>query len=512
MNEKIFGHSLIVGILLLTVTSISSLLLIFSLEKEVKTRSQALKAQHRAGDIDRALMEWMIYRLIAEKSKSEDPDSELASRLKHKVEVIQKDLEMSVIHDPIQFKRSQELKKNWGHFVQNLEDSGSRTEIRKLIRDIESYEQNKIDHFSPNINYKIKIMTVASIILLFASLIIVIQSFKNLKQKKLQQEEIIANLERSKKAADESSKLKSKFVATVSHEIRTPINGIVGATQVFSNHNLDETQKKLLRAINHSSKTLLNLVNELLDFSKLEAQKIQIQTKPIDLYAFCNEVIETMGWKAEEKNLKFYFDIDFDVHQFVLADENLLKQVIINLVGNALKFTNMGRVVLKIQMSNDHFKFIVEDTGIGISNDHIEKIFNPFFQSNQDSVYNEPGTGIGLTISQRLVQAMGGQIKVESVINKGTRFYFEIPLESLDEHKFKKDSPARLGFKNALQGFQILVAEDNETNRLVCSEIIKNQGAQATVVKNGQEAVDVASQKGFDVILLDCQMPILDGY
>ena len=516
MREKVFGHSLLVGVLLLTLVSVTTIFLLFSLENEMKLRNKAILAQNQAEEVDRALMEWMIFRLLAETSQEDFRNSGLSRSLEKKIKSIQRELEKTVLHDPIQLRRTLDLKNSWTHFVENLHDQKSRAEIRHLIHEIESYEQDKVDQYAPIINYKIKIMTLVSGLLLFISLFIVVHSFKNLKRKKLQQEEIIRRLEDAKKAADESSQLKSKFVATVSHEIRTPINGIVGASEILKKHEFNETQSKLVKVIYSSSKTLLNLVNELLDFSKLESKNISVKPTPIDLYDLISQIIESMNWKAEEKSLYLYTDIDFDVPQYVEADENLLRQVLVNLIGNALKFTFKGRVVLKVQKylkgNNDHIKFIIEDTGIGISAEEQKSIFNPFFQTQGVGDNTEPGTGIGLTISQRLVRAMGGEIAVESVPNKGTRFFFDLDLNVISESKLRTQSPFRSIRSNTLSGLNILVAEDNLTNQIVCTEILQDQGAKVIIASNGREALDQVSKYDFDLILMDCQMPQLSGY
>ena len=338
-------------------------------------------------------------------------------------------------------------------------------------------------------------------------------------------EEKNKQVELALKRAEESEGYKSQFLSNMSHEIRTPMNAIVGMSGLLSDTILDEKQAAYTSAIRNSSENLMLIINDVLDFSKLEQDKMYLETNPFTMQKTIEDVYNTMRFKAEEKGLKFTYHIEKEVADYFLGDSFRLYQVLINLVGNAIKFTQKGSVTLIAQVVNYQYennkntsqsiKFSVRDTGIGIPNENLKHIFNSFQQATADTSRKFGGTGLGLSISKQLVELRGGKIEVESEIGIGSTFYFTINYQlSSQETYLQAEGLDRVEAPLKLKKINILLAEDNEYNRIVARESLQKVLINARIkeVENGLEVLKALRFEDFDVILMDISMPEMDGY
>jgi hypothetical protein len=324
---------------------------------------------------------------------------------------------------------------------------------------------------------------------------------------------------KDKERAEQSEKFKQQFLANMSHEIRTPMNSIIGLTNLLVKTNLDEHQKKYLNVIKKSSENLLVIINDILDLSKIEAGKMDFEKISFTLQDAVETVYHAMLFKAEEKKLNFSIKIDDSVPAVVIGDPTRLNQILINLAGNAIKFTEAGDVTIEIkelnrQGNNSIVQFSIIDTGIGISAESIQKIFDSFSQASSDTTRKFGGTGLGLTISKQLIELQGGKIQVKSELNKGTSFIFNLPFTIGDKAigRVRKTNDDITG--EELQGIKILLVEDNAFNQMVAIDTLTDliPELQIDLAENGKIAVDKVTNGDYDVVLMDIQMPEMDGF
>ncbi len=336
----------------------------------------------------------------------------------------------------------------------------------------------------------------------------------------------------SKEEAELANKIKGQFLANMSHEIRTPLNAIIGLGQLLLNSKLNEKQLSQLKKINFSSHLLLNLVNEILDFSKVESDQIELEQVNFSIYELIENLQQMSIEKARQKNLRLIYKIDRAVPDNLIGDPLRLSQIFLNLINNAIKFTQRGKVIINIQMNsmdNDICTLLcsVQDTGIGISPKQFDKLFKPFSQVDSSMTRQFGGTGLGLAICKKMVRLMHGEIWVESQLQVGSTFYFTVQLalsHSQANPIFEESSAGMEQISDRTDSDQIeknvqpaerpkiLLAEDNEINQEVALNILAEMDVDVVVVNDGLEALEKVKQESFSLILMDLQMPVMDGF
>ncbi len=330
------------------------------------------------------------------------------------------------------------------------------------------------------------------------------------------QKELEENLIKESNKAKEATKAKSEFLANMSHEIRTPMNGIIGMTHLSLQTSLTDKQRNYIQKIDNSAKSLLGIINDILDFSKIEAGKLDIENIDFDIFKLVEQVVNLIELKADEKNLKIIVKYDSTLGKEFYGDNLRISQILINLLGNAVKFTHNGEVGIFIEkVKKNRVRFTVHDTGIGLSTEEIGKLFQSFSQADGSTTRKYGGTGLGLTISKQLVELMGGKIWVVSELGVGSDFIFEIDLEERKPKQTFHNHFEQKSIENditILQGSNILLVEDNQINQEIIIGLLEGSGINLDTASNGKEAVELFKRNKYELILMDIQMPIMDGY
>jgi CheY-like chemotaxis protein len=351
------------------------------------------------------------------------------------------------------------------------------------------------------------------------------------------QKKIENTLAQTRDQALEATRLKSEFLANMSHEIRTPLNAIIGMTSLMFDSSLNAEQQDYMQTIYSSGELLLALISDILDFSKIEAGKLELEERPFYLRSCLEEAICIVSNQASAKGLAMSYVIDQQVPSYIIGDIGRLRQVLVNLLSNALKFTNDGEVLLTVTngqqrqgMPNSQMiQFSVKDTGIGVSPEQVDRLFKSFSQVDASTTRKYGGTGLGLAISKQLVEMMGGKIWVESEFGQGSTFFFTITAEAArggQERSLANNatcvqtamlapptavSPPLNTSLGQTHPLRILIVEDNRVNQKVALRILARLGYEADIANNGQEALDALRERPYDVIFMDVQMPVMDG-
>jgi PAS domain S-box-containing protein len=337
-------------------------------------------------------------------------------------------------------------------------------------------------------------------------------SYTDVTQNRLLQKSLVE----AKNRAIASGKAKSAFLSNMSHEIRTPMNAIIGFSEQLNFSPLTEQQSFFLKNISEAAKGLLGVINDILDMSKLEAGKMNIETELVNLEEIKSSVENILRPKAEEKGLQMITEFDHEINEHLLADEVRLRQVLINVLGNAIKFTDNGFIKLTISLEKDlekiqFIKFVCEDTGVGISKEALVHIFEDFYQeSHSNNNHRSSGSGLGLAITKNIINLMGGEIEVESEKNIGTKVSFSIPFDIASSSDLIKSQPTFID-STLILGKKILLVEDNHLNRMLFKMMLNNLKAEVDEAENGLEALERLKTSKYDLILMDIQMPIMDG-
>jgi PAS domain S-box-containing protein len=328
-------------------------------------------------------------------------------------------------------------------------------------------------------------------------------------------EETLSNLEKAKLIAESASKAKSEFLAVMSHEIRTPIHGIIGMAELLEDAKLSDLERENLEGLKNSADSLLYIINDILDFSKIEAGNMELESISLDIREVIFKAVRTINFSKNSSKIDFSYDIDKNIPKYILGDSIRLKQILLNLLSNAFKFTEKGKVELKvypieIDETKALLEFSVSDTGIGISNEKIVRLFEKFHQLDSSTTREYGGTGLGLSIVKSLIELMGGDIRVESEVGKGSNFIFQVPF-TISKEFVLLDKKYRIEESCSKNNIKILLADDSIINQKMMCQIIRKKNWEVDVAADGTQVLEILDSS-YDLILMDIHMPKLDGF
>lgn len=389
-----------------------------------------------------------------------------------------------------------------------------RKVLDKLRKSLENWEICNVELINYKKNGKefwvnLSIVPVADSTGWFTHWIAIERDVTEQKKASLQLKRLNKNLKTRTKQAESANRAKSDFLANMSHEIRTPLNGVIGFTDLLMRTKLDENQKQYMDTVFVSANSLMDLINDILDFSKIEAGKFDLNIEKIDLISLAEQAADLIKYKAHEKGLELLLNISPNLPRFIWADEIRLRQILVNMLSNAVKFTHEGEIEIKIEAlksENDQMNFIfsVRDTGVGIAPENQEKIFQAFLQEDISTTRKYGGTGLGLTISNKLLALMGTKMQLESELGKGSCFFFN--------YTCKAEYATEELWTNSNQIQKILIVDDNRTNRIILQEMLALKQIKTEMATNGIEALEmIAKNRNYDLIIMDYHMPYMDG-
>lgn len=347
----------------------------------------------------------------------------------------------------------------------------------------------------------------------------------NVEEKEKVQQELIENLKKARLEAESANRAKSDFLANISHEVRTPLHAVIGMTELLIETRLDNDQREYIDTLYSSAKMLLMLINDILDFSRIEAGRIDEEKEPFNLRQLLLDIVTIMKEKASCKGLVLAGEIDENIPKRLIGYSGYMKQVLLNLIQNAIKFTYRGHIMVSAKVVSENedevvLEISVQDTGIGIPEEQQDKVFDPFTQIDASSTRKEGGTGLGLAIVRKLVAFMGGAVQIKSSEREGSTFSFTLSFEKLKdvgnhaviEHEGTALEKNRTVAEKALEQKEVLLVEDNTINQKVAKAMLEKMGYKIDIAFNGAEAVDALQQKNYGLVLMDLQMPVMDGY
>ena len=370
---------------------------------------------------------------------------------------------------------------------------------------------NRISVISISEFYLILILILISVLIGFG--VYLTWKNKNLKENVFILEDKILALELEKEKAEKAFKSRNEFLSTVSHELRTPLNAIIGITHLLIEDNPKKSQENYLTSLQFSGEYLLDFINQILEFNKLESGHFQIENSNFSIFELAKKIEKSLIAQAKSNNDELQFEVDSEIPNNLIGDQVKLSQILLNLITNAIKFTDNGevKVAIKLLSINKHVVFIyfeVTDTGIGIPEDKLEAVFESFSQGSVEINRKYGGTGLGLNIVKKLVEILGGKIKLESKMGQGTTFSFVLNFTIGDEIPFSQDKkydPSKLANK------KILLVEDNKINQMVISKMLENKKMICSIAETGEEGVELAKNKNYDLILMDIHLPGISG-
>ncbi|WP_298895876.1 ATP-binding protein [uncultured Psychroserpens sp.] len=387
----------------------------------------------------------------------------------------------------------------------NVAQLANNERIEQLVK------SNKIK----NVNVIITI----TVFLLFISLLTMCRSYVSKRKLSDILEARNKQLEVAKNQAEKSSELKSNFISNVTHELRTPLYGVVGLTSLLlKNNDLSAKDTKFLKSLKYSGDYLLNLVNDILQIGKIESQKIELKNVTVNIRLLIENLVNSFDYRLEETNNQIQISIDKNIPDFIKCDNVRLSQVLINLIGNSIKFTENGKIDIRVKLLNTSadkvsLGFEIEDDGPGIPKEKQRLIFENFSQLDKNSNTNYQGTGLGLPITKNIIELFGSTLEVDSEIDMGTTFSFELTFEIDKNAKVEKTKAKKAKGKaiSLTKKYKILVAEDNKINQIVTQNLLQRENYECVVAKNGLEALEAHQETGFDLILMDINMPVMNG-